>query len=432
MIPASPARAVGRSISQLERQFHQLVTVYIFAGLLFMLLPGTFLGVWNLISISGQRSQATLSPAWIQAHGHAQIFGWVGTFILGIGFYSLSKMGGVSRSALNRGWMCWSLWTSGVLLRWLANVYLWHWRLLLPLSAVAELAAFLTFFRTVSGHRPNPEKRGRMETWMKLVIGSTIGFLLSLAFNLAATFYISLHEADPAIPHMIDQRFLILATWGFLVPSVWGFNCRWLPGFLGLERASDRGLWAAFLTGGCGVVAALFGYLPVAVALLMIAAVTAVVSLHVFEPARQPAQTDGVHGSFPIFVRGAYIWLLISAALAMWAVRSDQNGGIWGASRHALTVGFISTMVFSIGQRILPGFCGMRTLYSKRLMFASLFLLTLGCALRVGSEIPAYEHSLELAWSILPLSAITELVAVTLFAANLMVTLAPTRSTAVA
>src|SRR5215470_12914865 len=71
-----------------EESAQRLMMAYALAGLFFMLVPGTFLGVWNLISISGQRG-AAVSAAWIQAHGHAQIFGWIGTFILGIGFYSI-------------------------------------------------------------------------------------------------------------------------------------------------------------------------------------------------------------------------------------------------------------------------------------------------------------------------------------------------------
>ena len=66
----------------------------------------------------------------------------------------------------------------------------------------------------------------------------------------------------------------------------------------------------------------------------------------------------------------------------------------------------------------------MRVLFSKRAMLGSLLLLNVGCALRVCSEIPAYEgfaHA-QLFWRILPVSAITELAAVTLFAANLLVT----------
>src|SRR5690242_13181834 len=118
-----------------------------------MLLPGTFLGVWNLISISSEHSIATLSPSWIQAHGHAQIFGWIGTFIIGIGYYSLSKMGTVGPFAVSRAWTSWMLWTAGVATRWFANVTLWNWRVLLPFSAAAELAAFLIFFWTVSSHK---------------------------------------------------------------------------------------------------------------------------------------------------------------------------------------------------------------------------------------------------------------------------------------
>jgi predicted trehalose synthase len=56
-------------------------------------------------------------------------------------------------------------------------------------------------------------------------------------------------------------------------------------------------------------------------------------------------------------------------------------------------------------------------------MSASLALLNLGCLLRVASEIPAYEANLRAAWTILPISAMTELTAVTLFALNLGITL---------
>src|SRR5215470_11612737 len=75
-----------------EKCLSRVLTSYIVAGLVFMLLPGTFLGVWNLITISSRRAAGTASAAWIQAHGHAQIFGWIGTFILGIGYYSIPKL----------------------------------------------------------------------------------------------------------------------------------------------------------------------------------------------------------------------------------------------------------------------------------------------------------------------------------------------------
>jgi uncharacterized protein involved in response to NO len=79
-------------------------------------------------------------------------------------------------------------------------------------------------------------------------------------------------------------------------------------------------------------------------------------------------------------------------------------------------------MIFAIGQRILPALCGMKVLFSKRLMFASLLLLNGGCAIRVTAEIPAYEGIIHHAWFCLPVSGIIELIAVTLFAANLLLT----------
>ncbi|HEV2688323.1 MAG TPA: NnrS family protein, partial [Bryobacteraceae bacterium] len=395
-------------------------------------LPGTFLGVWNLISISSQHSVSTLSAAWLQAHGHAQIFGWIGTFVIGIGYYSLSKMGRLAPFAVGRAWMSWGLWTAGLILRWVANVGLWHWRVLLPVSAAAELAAFLVFFMTVSRHKRTPKsgmesaprERKGMETWMKLVVASTAGFLLLLLVNAAVAVLLALNADGPAIPDWFDQRFLVLATWGFPVLTVWGFNARWLPVFLGLKQPSSQGLMAALALCAGAVAAALCGFFPAASVLAILASLASIRALHVFEPAQQPAKTQGIHPSFPFFVRLCYGWLIVAAGLSMWASLSDTSGGIWGASRHALTVGFLAAMIFTIGQRVLPAFCGMRQLFSSRLMLAASLTLNLGCLLRVTAEIPAYEGYFQPAWHVLPVSAVLELIAVSLFAGNLMLTLA--------
>src|SRR6476660_10333442 len=136
-----------------EESAQRLMMAYAITGLFFMLLPGTFLGVWNLISISGGRGSA-ISTSWIQAHGHAQIFGWIGTFILGIGFYSIPKMTGRSAQPAARGWIAWLLWTSGVMLRWASGFYHLYWRALLPISATLEFAAFIIFLFSVRSHRP--------------------------------------------------------------------------------------------------------------------------------------------------------------------------------------------------------------------------------------------------------------------------------------
>jgi uncharacterized protein involved in response to NO len=415
-----------------EVALQQLLKAYVFTGLLFPLLPGTFLGVWNLVSISDRHSLAGLSASWLQAHGHAQIFGWIGTFIIGIGYYSLAKMGRLLPFAVSRGWASWALWTAGVTLRWVANITEWNWRVLLPASAALQLIGCLMFFATVSGHQSRPvpgvdtaasPPPAKIETWMKLVIASTIGFLLALLMNQFETIHLAMTSAHPEIPHWLDQRYLFLAAWGFPVLAVWGFNARWLPVFLGLRKPSSGGLMAALCASGSGIMVALLGGFRLATVLLLAACIVASIALKVFQRSEKPAKTRGVSASFPYFVRGAYVWLLVASVLGVYAAQSDTNGGIWGASRHALTVGFLASMVFAIGQRVLPAFSGMRLLYSRKLMFASLAFLNFGCLLRVASEIPAYEANLYAAWTTLPISALTELTAVTLFVLNLGVTL---------
>jgi hypothetical protein len=88
----------------IERHSQKLVIAFVVTGLFFMLLPGTFLGMWNLIDISREYTAGGLDPAWIQAHGQAQIFGWVGSFMLGIWFYSLTKMQGTLNFLVRLGW----------------------------------------------------------------------------------------------------------------------------------------------------------------------------------------------------------------------------------------------------------------------------------------------------------------------------------------
>jgi uncharacterized protein involved in response to NO len=402
-----------------EASLSRLLMAYISSGLIFMLLPGTFLGVWNLIQISGRESVASVSPAWIQAHGHAQVFGWVGSFIFGIGFYSIPKLRRAANPAFGAAWACWLMWTVGVAARWLANIYLIEWRLLLPISAALELAAFLIFLRAVSQHRPEDSGKARLEPWVWVVISASLGLLLVLLANLAVCVYLAWQGSGPALSHLLDQRYLVLLAWGFLVPFVWGFSSKWLAVFLGLKPLRPRLLLAALAVNFLGIAATLAGFGDRSTVFFVLAAAISVAALRIFEPAIHEPKTRGVHASFPFFVRLAYAWLLIASLLGVAASLWDASGGIWGASRHALTVGFVAVMVLAIGQRILPAFAGMRLLWSTRLMVAALSLLSFGCALRVSCEVLAYQNYAAWAWSALPVSALLELAGITAFAMNI-------------
>lgn len=405
-----------------ERQSQALIEAFLASGLLFMLLPGTFLGVWNLIGISRRQALTALSPAWLQAHGQAQVFGWVGSFILGIGFYSLTKMQSTRTFPAGKGWTSWGLWTCGVALRWKGGVTGWYWRSILPASGLLELGGFLLFFLAVRRHRPASGQSGK-PLWMVLVILSTFVFLLTLLINAIALFRLALTGSTPALPHLLDLQLVMMAIWGVLVPTIWGFNARWLPIFAGFEQPRPRWLFAAYALSLVGLTLIFLNRWGVSALVFVASALLAIQGLRVWHPAVHPAKVHNIHPSFPHFLRVAYVWLVVASLLGCLAALEDRSGGLWGASRHAITVGFVAVMVFTIGQRVLPAFCGMRLLWSKELMFWSLTLINLGCLLRVSMEPLAYELDWQIAWKLLPVSAVIELSAVTLFAVNLVGTL---------
>ena len=84
-----------------------------------------------------------------------------------------------------------------MLLRWTANVYLWHWRVLLPVSAAMELAAFLIFFRAVSQHKPQDSGKAKLETWVLVVIVGACGLLATLVLNLGVCLWLAFRSNGP-------------------------------------------------------------------------------------------------------------------------------------------------------------------------------------------------------------------------------------------
>ncbi len=407
-----------------ERQKSLMLRAWILAGIFFMALPGTLLGFSNLMAISMHHGLGAFPAAWIQGHGHAQVFGWIGSFILGIGFYSQPSN---RRSVVMIPLTCFVLWTSGVAMRWTASIYGWHWRWVFPISAGIELIAVLLFIAAASQHKlPLPaqskQARPRMELWMVSVLTGTAGLAALVIFNFVECVRLAVNGTLLAFPHALDQKYLVLLAWGFLVPVVWGFSARWLSTFLAISKPHVRLFREALILDLAGVLCGVAGWAKAATIVLALSAVVIGLSLHLTQRPYGPAKVQGIHRSFPVFIRLAYAWLVIAGFMGIWAAFSDVHGGIWGASRHALTVGFAATMVFAIGPRILPHFSGIQAIFSKRLMLLSLLCLQTGCLLRVSSEPLAYEGLVSFAWNVLPVSGMLELGGVLLFASNLVLT----------
>ncbi len=406
-----------------ERNLIRLIAAYIAIGLFFMLIPGTLLGVWNLVTISKQNDPGAAATLWIQAHGHAQLFGWIGTFILGIGFYSIPSLRKMCSTAFAEGWACLFLWSSGVALRWYSAIGGSGWQFLLPLSAVLELAAVGLFvWKSVEGSIRKRSKKGG-KPWALLLISGSLVWLVLMIVNVQMMLDISMHGSSPMVPIASGREFLYVAVWGWVIPIVWGLSARWLPALLGLSSPNGFCLRLAAAINIVAVIASVLHVLFLSEALILISCLGVVHGLRLFEPPASSAKINGVHSSFPVFVRAAFLWMLFSATLFFISCFFPSAAGTAGAARHAITVGFFSTMVFNIGPRMLPAFTGRKKIFCEKLMFASSLILSAGCLLRVCSEILAYDFSIGWCWHVLPISALVELTAMGLFSINLLATL---------
>lgn len=416
-----------------ERRAARFLAAFIVTGLVFVALPGTLLGVWNLLTIAGEHGSADVSRAWIQAHGQAQLFGWVGTFILGISLYVLPKFMNRMIRRFGLVWLVWTLWTAGAGWRWLVGVGAPHWRIGLVASALLELGAFLLaqyllwFERAEqppAGHGAAAKKSfpGDLASWLGIAGFSSFG--IALLLNLYLSIDVALHLGEPVFPAAADRVFLMVALWGFAIPVAWGYSARFVTIFVGLRPALQAA--ARWLAAGVAavVVFALLRQFLLADIMAAVVAFGAVGALQVFRaPTREPKRM-GVYRHYPVFIRLAYAWVVAGSLLGIWADLDPRLTGMGGASRHALTVGFLAMLIFCVAPLILPSFLAGRELRSARLMGLSLWLLALGCFLRVTSESVAYSSSGGLSWELLPVSAIFELTAVCVFVLNLAWTMA--------
>ncbi|MGH9534362.1 MAG: NnrS family protein [Terriglobales bacterium] len=420
-----------------ERRAARLLAAFIAVGLFFLALPGTFMGVGNLLLIAADRLPGAPKPAWIQAHGQAQVFGWVGSFILGISFYILPKFRGLPLRPLALAWGTWALWTVGVALRWLAGIATLPPRWMV-VSAVFELVAFaLSQYLLIVVPGRAARERGTKEKPLDLAsilgIAGFAGLGLTLLVNLGGA--LAAPTGTAAYPKVWDGMWVELALWIFILPVAVGYSTRFVTQFLGLRPPHSGASRAAGRPGQRTVAIALAGLIALAATALareflaasilgLLLAIAGAWALRIFEPSGRAPKVNGVYRHYPAFIRIAYGWLLVGAALGVAASFFPALPGMEGASRHAVTVGFIATLIFSIGPRILPAFLSSRELFSRKIMAATLWLLTAGCLLRVVTETLAYGSPAGWAWQWLPVSAYLELAAVLLFVINLGLTLA--------
>lgn len=369
-------------------------------------------------------------PALAQAHGHLQLYGWAGLFVLGVAFHFLPRLRGTPLAA---PWLVpWvlGLQVAGLLLRALSQPLVTAtpavtWRVLLLASGMLECAALggAVLLLGLTARRGPP-----LAT--RPAFGSTLPFMTTAYCALGAAGVVNLVNVVQAsttaglVPQAGDGLNVTLGLFGFLVPMALAMSVRSLPMYAGLEAFPGRVLWplsgvylaglvlicagagsdpgsagwssrldglGMLLMGGVilvfvGVFLCLMrarGRLPHRVARLAPRPEAAARSY-----TEQVTRERSAYGPFVAVVASAYLWAVLGGGMLI----GDGLALLLGipplfaldAIRHSFAIGFIALMICGVAPRMLPGFSG-GPIRSAGLVRATLWLGNSAAALRVGS-----------------------------------------------
>ena len=390
-----------------ETRQNQTYKPFVRGALITVLTIGCTLGAINLAVMGfGADLNAVWTPL-IQSHGYAQVFGWVGLFIMGIAYHLVPRfyLRPLTRPRLVLP--SFALVASGLVVRFAAQPFAAQYPAaawLLAVSAALGLAGISLFAWAMYDTMRHGADRFS-STADTLYIGAGFAWLwLGHAVTLALMLYLAANGLD-AIPAALNAPYLRAVLSGAIVTTILGFTLRTVPHMLGLRPPPAglmRAVFAAYTLAVLGQIAAdarLAGsVIASAGAGLELAALLGFAGLSgVFD--RSALRTTQLARKNPWperFVRTAYVWLLVSAALNF-AYSVSALGGrtaphaFVASYHHALTVGFISMMIVGMSMRLVPVFIGAMN-RQTRLAGALFVLLNLGCAARVISEAMAYAY----------------------------------------
>jgi hypothetical protein len=423
-------------ISPAELARENLYRRFLKAALLFTFTGGTALGAWALIVMALQGHLGGMARGVIQMHGHYQLFGWVGLFVVGVAYHILPRLTAVPLPSYRMASWSFVLLTAGTVLRFAQALDPSPLRSAVLLGGgLMEFLGCAIFAWTVGrilalqGARPAPYK-----TYLAL---GTCWLLAAAGLNLAHAWWFSA-TGRFEVPAWLNIPYLSVFLVGFVTFWILGVSLRTLPVFMGLrprpQAAAALALplslallvlaigEALFLRGGSDAARVAFGLGGLGVAACLAGFVLALGILSPWRDAPEPGADRG----YEKFIRLSYAWLLLSALMlgtfsVLALLGRNMDHAYVGAYRHALTVGFITTIMVGMALRIVPVFRGV-PLYSPALREASFWLLAVGNVTRVlfqSLSVPFGPSALRVAG----ISGVLELAALALFGFNLWKTM---------
>jgi hypothetical protein len=404
---------------------------YFLAAIVVVLTAGASWGAIILWQIGFAGKFTGVGIQEVNAHGQAQIYGWVGLFIIGFACQAFPRMWQTKLAAPRLAAVALALMVAGIATRTVA-ITLGSWTIPAALTGcVLQIASILIFAGQIA------------TTWWRssVPLKPYIAFVLSALFFMIAQAGLDLWHtyATMTATSQADLLWHVatfqaplrdLQVHGMAVLMIFGVCIRMMPALFGVAELSDRRAWTAFAVLASSIVSEVAIFLTYRftgvhwfAAFLMlpwlgIAAGCAIVAL----PWRLWRPLPVADRSAK-FVRVAFAWLVLSLVLLLLLPVYQAISHIpfshayYGAIRHAITVGFISLMIMGMAAKVVPTLNGVdpRKLPTLTIPF---LLINLGFLLIVSLQILTDWHSGF--YSVVGISGICEVTALAVWGTHLI------------
>jgi hypothetical protein len=428
---AELARAAGVGVDQESARAQLIHRPFLAWALAVTLSLGAGWGALLLFEIGWHGSFDAVPAAHVVAHGAAQLWGFLALFIVGVALRHLPLTTSGPRPGLTFCRLLLSAFLAGVLGGFVWSLAPGELSWLGPLSGAALVVAAVLFLgfllRQLAG-------KWRF-TWARLITAAGVWMVVWAGATLVLRGQTGI-EGPGAYGEPARQLLMELALFGFALNVIYGFGQRLLSGIAGSATPHGRAIEVTFWLQNAGVVLLTLAHAgwvffagPLGVAALAAGAFCYAAGMRGFARVRPTSPRPEVGQTIlGRYVQLAFFWLLAGLALLLagdlyWGARGLAVPHAYlGAVRHALTVGFMTTLILGVGQRLLP-ILGHTLLAWPRLVLPTLLLIAAGNLLRVLTEMAA--PRIPAAFALMPFSSLLELSALALFTANALRTMWP-------
>lgn len=375
---------------------------YFLGAIVLILTAGATWGAWLLWQIGVAGKFGAVSVHQINAHGQAQIYGWVGLFIMGFSYQAFPRMWQTALAAPRWAVAAFGLMVFGVIVRTIGMSAsdLGGYALATALiGGAAEALAVLIFAGQVLLTFKRSE--AKFEPFVGFVFGGLFWFVAQCALDLWHT-YTTMTAVSP------QQLVWYISTYqaplrdmqihGMALFMILGVSIRVLPAAFELPAVPKPRGWSALAVLSIAVVAEVILFVAyrwsgnhvIAASLMIPWTMLTVGCAMVAGPWRlwRPFAVADRSGKF---VRVAYGWLTVSLLMLLLLPAYQAVSGIpfshayYGAIRHAITVGFISLIIMGMGAKVVPKLNGLDPSKLPAL-WGPFLLVNAGCLLRVSLQ----------------------------------------------